>query len=325
MLAYATSHGQQPIPLSPDYVHLLNQADEFRSGSRLLRISGMWDLAWGFAVAMVAMVVLAVSASGRWGIGGPLPFWVGAGWAVAGMVLALLLVGSGLWLVLKPTPLAMIVDGCSLVLLAAGNGAWFAYDRMRGGAGVNKGGWLWIAVFAICLFSGIGRFVRYRKFRDAARTAPPKQTLLWLNDLRKNLRKIKPEQDVTRSTFRFDSTSAWPPVLCRGRMTPQMLMCLINNERVQFYRKSDFRIEPVAEKAGEPFVPPLDARKKVKAKITLGERTFNALMPYESLARLEGWQEPAPSTAMNVAAATVAAAAAPGSIPATPGGGSSAT
>jgi hypothetical protein len=197
------------------------------------------------------------------------------------------MLASGIWLVFFPTPGAMIVDGITLILIGGLGGAWFIFDLSRGHSPRK----IWVAVLLICALSGIGRFRRYRRFAQASRTAPPRETLKWLEELRKSLRKIKTEQDVTRSTFQFQSTGTWPPAICKGRMTPQMLMCLVNHEKVQFYRKPEFRIEPVLSGSGE-FIPPADSRTKVKAQITLGQRSFSAVIPYESLARLHDWQNP---------------------------------
>jgi len=282
MLAYSSARGTQPIPLDPQYVHLLNQAGEYYAGARLLKISGISDFIWGIPLILAGLLLTVIAAAH---IGPtPIPPWVGA----AVITLGALMFASGIWLVFFPTPGAMIVDGITLILLGALNGVWFAFDITRG----RHASKIWIALSVICVLSGIARFRRYKRFALASTIVPPRETLKWLDELRKSLRRIKPQQDSTRSTFAFQSTGTWPPVICKGRMMPQVLMCLVNSEKVQFYRKSEFRIEPLVS-AGQEFIAPADSHKKVKANITLGDRTFNAYIPYESLARLHDWQTPA--------------------------------
>src|SRR5262245_44458266 len=158
MLAYASARGTQPIPLLPEYAHLLNQADEFRSGARSLRISGFSDLFWGVPLTLGGLLLTVISLS-RVGPT-PLPIWIGA----SALTIGVILLATGTWLVFFPTPGAMIVDGISMVTLAALNGAWYMIDRLHG----KQPSWIWIGVFVICLFSGISRFRRYGKFAQAS-------------------------------------------------------------------------------------------------------------------------------------------------------------
>src|SRR5438067_336865 len=61
MLGYASTFGHQAIPLTAEYAHLLNQAAIYRSNTKLLRNSGMWDLIWGVPVTLFGLMFMGVS------------------------------------------------------------------------------------------------------------------------------------------------------------------------------------------------------------------------------------------------------------------------
>ena len=80
---------------------------------------------------------------------------------------------------------------------------------------------------------------------------------------------------------------------------------------MQFYRKSDFKIEPVTKTDGTSTVL-VKVGKKIKATITLNDRTFKAMVPAESLERLQAWQAPEEAPALLEQQSPSAAADHPG-------------
>src|SRR2546430_1821927 len=91
MLGYASAFGQQPIPLTAEYAHLLNQAAIYRSSTKLLRNSGVWDLVWGVPITLFGLLFMSA------GLMRAMPSSIAwAGYVL--LPLGLLLLGCGVWL-----------------------------------------------------------------------------------------------------------------------------------------------------------------------------------------------------------------------------------
>jgi hypothetical protein len=251
---------------TPENAHLLNKAADCHSAYRLLRTSGISDLVLGVMCLGLALLTLSLGSA-----------------SVVLLVIGGLLLVTGLWALLAPSPRAMLVDALAMFLFAAVNLFFLVLAYVRRDSGGRVRWWL-VLFFLLLLWGGVHRIRRHRRFREASEARPSPETLRWLDAVRARLKASKPEQVPTM--IRFDSINAMPPVMCKGELLPDLAVCLINNDQVRFVPKAQLRMEPADASA------PIVADKTTKARVVMEGREFNAFAPGESLLRYRAWAEP---------------------------------
>src|SRR3954454_20578237 len=121
-LTYVSPAGDAPLAPTAENAHLLQHAAVYYGSTRLLRSSGGWDLIWG------SMAVLAGTAAYLLPVGLPPQLRI---FPPVLMLIGAALLGTGVWLIVAPSPLAMIADGLSLILLALMDLAWWIASALH--------------------------------------------------------------------------------------------------------------------------------------------------------------------------------------------------
>jgi hypothetical protein len=253
--------GWDVLPPTPENAPALNDAAEYHSGHRLLRVSGISDIVLGGLCVGLAVLGYQLGVV-----------------SVLLTVFGVVLLVTGVWAVAAPSPRAMLVDGASMIILGGINLFLFAQNFLAGGLPR----WWWVAIAGFLILGGVHRFSRYRRFKDASRTVPSRATLGWIDALWRMLKAAKPDRDPTM--IRFDSLNAFPPVMCKAQLYPELAVCLVNKDRLRFVPRSQLRIEPV-----DPAAAVAPGGKALKARIVMADREFTGMVPADSLLRYRAW------------------------------------
>jgi signal transduction histidine kinase len=239
----------------------------------------MWDIIWGSMGLLAGLMLFLL----------PIAFPNIRVMMIVVSIVAAVLLASGIWLMAAPSPLAMLVDGVTLILLSLVNLGWWIHQVMQSRAAKaaatassatsDSPGYVWLLLFAFSLLGGISRFRRYSRFKAAAQTPPSRATLQWLHEMRRHLKRARVQ--TVPMFIRFES-SAIPPLAARVQLLPQLAVCLINGDRFSFVPEPELTIEPLA---------PIPPGKKGKAQIRMQGRQFNGMIHGDSFARYVAWKD----------------------------------
>jgi hypothetical protein len=218
MLQYASAP-QEALAPTAENAHLLQQNADHRSATRLLRNSGGWSIFWGALCLLIAMGTFRF---------GPFPMSV--------LAIGCGLLGVGLWLVVAPSPLGMLIDGIMLIGLSLLN-LIHSIDRgARPFGGYDSG--LYMPVFVITFVAGVFRIVRYRRFARVKFAAPTLATRKFLDEVYREMRLLTPARE--EAMIKVEGNE-FPFVVLKAQLADELAVCLLNT-RLLFVPKSDFTI-----------------------------------------------------------------------------------
>jgi hypothetical protein len=255
MLQYASAPQEALAPTAQN-AHLLQQNADHRSATRLLRNSGGWSIFWGTLCLLIALGIF------RFGFFSMSVLAIGCG-----------LLGVGLWLVVAPSPLGMLIDGIMLIGLSLLNLVTYVGRGHRPFATYDVG--LYLPLFVITFVAGVFRIVRYRRFARVKFAAPTPPTRKFLDEVYREMRLLTPARE--EAMIKIEGNE-FPPVVLKAQLADELAICLINT-RLLFVPKNDFTITMV--RAG---------KKKHKVKVAMPEKTIKGLLPLPLWDRYRAWK-----------------------------------
>jgi hypothetical protein len=197
--------------------------------------------------------------------------------------IGVLLAVEGLWLVIAPAPIGIIVDGVSLMLVGAWN-IWVTVMNMA--AGQHTATWGVIGVFQIIW--GIQAFGRYSRFSKMPREQPAPETLKRIDQIVGDITRTKIAQDPQAIEFKvkmFTATQPW-----KGRLRHNHAVFVgPGGKDIIFARANDV----VFNREGKVLIG-----KTIKAKFQIADRTFKGTISPVSFERYEGWKKAESGSAM---------------------------
>ncbi|HET6249620.1 MAG TPA: hypothetical protein VFE47_18170 [Tepidisphaeraceae bacterium] len=181
-LSYASLAGDQVPAATRENVHLLQHAADYEVCKHNLRRSGIGDMIWGLVCCATGAMLFRYSNLNS------LLIMLGLG-----------LVGVGFWITFHPSPIGMVVDGITLLVVAAWNLMVNAMDFI-GPRSAQAAGFGPVVAFAQ-IFWGIHRLQQYRRFATAVGMQPSQATLAWFRELSKATLKAKPKKELNSIEF----------------------------------------------------------------------------------------------------------------------------
>ncbi len=192
------------------------------------------------------------------------------------LLIGVLLTVEGVWFVISPTPIGIIIDGVSLMLV----GAWNVFiSIMNMAIGAGTGAFPIIGIFQIIW--GLQSFGRYSRFAQMPREIPSPSTIKRIDEIAKDILRTKPAKDPQIIEFRaqtfFGGNQPW-----KGRLRSNHAVFVgPGGKDVIFARTSEVKFTNDSRKAG----------KTVKVTIQIGDRNLKGTMPFESYQRYESWKQ----------------------------------
>lgn len=271
-LTYLTAGGDAPPPLTAANAHLLDQAAEYLAGMKTLRSSAMFDIVWGGLVLGLGLLMIGLFPS-RGPIYAPIrtaPLAI----ALAFIALGTMLVGTGAWTFLKPNVTTMLIDGVVMLFLFLITVGFIFFDYEAG----NHPEIVTAITPPLILFAAVSRLRSLRRFGQASRTPLTPATARWLRELQRGLSRAHLRDDPQLVTF---AANAFPPLMFKGRLLDDVAVCLLNNNRLRFLTRDQFRALVLSE-----------GPKWSKVRVTVDDRTLTARITPAELERLLLWQAP---------------------------------
>ena len=102
--------------------------------------------------------------------------------------LGIFLLVEGFWIIIRPRPSGMIIDGIALILIGIWNSLITLSSLSEGGEPDNF--WIVLGIFQIGW--GIQSIVQYGKYKDIAAFEPPRELMTQVSEIEKKIRKAKP-------------------------------------------------------------------------------------------------------------------------------------
>ena len=264
-LSYVSLAGDQIPAATRENAHLLQHAADYEVCVRNLRRSGIGDIIWGLICCAIGGLLFNVNI-----------FNIGL------ILLGLILIGVGWWITFRPSPIGLVVDGITLLLVAA----WNIMVNVLSVWGMRRGQTpaLGPVVAAAQIFWGIHRLQTYPKFATAVAMQPSAATLGWFRALAKATLKSKPKLDQT--ALEFNRRGWFVYERWKGRLLPEMAIFVM--------KAGSFGGRLDALLASQESVTILSRRKKFlqsRFKVTLrvNQRILKVVMPRPSVDKLEKW------------------------------------
>ena len=188
------------------------------------------------------------------------------------VLLGLGLLGEGIWILVQPTPVGMIVDGIALCLL----GLWNLFVTFMNASSGGKGpsGFAVLGVFQIIL--GIQSFRRYSRFAGAAGGTASAESIKRVDELVAGIEASS--EKAAPDIIEFNAKGvAW-----KGRLTGDLGVLVAQGEQdVVLARKAEVTITPQeAPGSGKTF----------KAAFQFGPHNLTGSLSLESYQRYERWK-----------------------------------
>jgi hypothetical protein len=271
-LSYISLAGDEVPQPNRENVQLLQHAADYQAHARNLRVSGAWDVVWGLIIAALAFPQFRMNP-----INGIL------------FLLAALLIGIGAWILIHPTPIGMIMDGATYLVLATWNLYVLVANSMLPGVHVTP-----ILPVLVCAQAawGVQRINRYRRFANAAAMQPSAPTIQWLAALSAQTLKAKPKRDA--EVIEFTRNELFHYMKCKGRLMKELAVFAMVRGSLGGWRDVQLACPDDVEivSSRKAFL-----QRKYRLRLRLGPRTMKVVMPETSLLKLQSWIAPASDTA----------------------------
>jgi hypothetical protein len=181
---YAAPAPAQDAPLHPVVVSAddepsdavfdeLKRVANYRQICKTLRASGTGSIVFGVIAIAVGVATIRINPNNT-----------------ILLVIGILLTVEGLWLVISPTPIGIIIDGVSLMLV----GSWNVFISIMNMA-IRAGTGAWPVVGIFQFIWGLQSFGRYSRFSQMPREIPGASTIKRIDQIAKDILRTKPAQE----------------------------------------------------------------------------------------------------------------------------------
>jgi uncharacterized membrane protein len=187
------------------------------------------------------------------------------------ILIGVFLLFEGIWLIVKPNPKGLVLDGFALCLVGAWNIAVTVLSFMFGGREVG----FWVVYGILQLYWGIKSFVGYYKFKKEYAQIPTQKDTQRLDEIISALVKINPSD--SERIIQFKSGKQW-----KGELSENMaVFASVKRNDVIFANRDEVVFVNHGKKT---------FGKNIDISIHVGERTLGGEMPPESCQRIESWK-----------------------------------
>jgi hypothetical protein len=244
-----------------DSIDELHQIAEYRRARKMLRTSG-----WGAIVFGIINVVIAV-------------YWLQFSPVNAILLLiALALLGVGIWEVVYPVAVAAIIDGIIVLTLALWNIFVTVINQAAGGPPQFHG-----IVFMVFMISwGVSRFVMYRRFAEGLQETPEPEAVQRLDKVVAKIKKLKSAEAGDIIGFRIAAKFMKPQQDFKGQLGENAAIFIDKNGHDVLVAHKDDVIIKVQGK--------VLLGKTLKASIRVAEHKLEGTISPESYQRYVDWK-----------------------------------
>jgi uncharacterized RDD family membrane protein YckC len=247
--------------MQPSDIDDLQKASNYRTLRKTLRAGSIGSIVFG-AIAFLAGVT-------------------GAGESIMDVLLTLLglfLLLEGLWIIITPTTVGLIVDGMALIAIGAWNISTTFYDISAEGSGHNIPGFVILGLWQIIW--GLRRFGRYQHFASLPMVKPSYQVLKWMDDTVRKICKVGTAE--VEDVIAFQVTVAKKQQSWRGMLSGDTAIFVEGRgDHVLFARKDDVSFL----RQGEIGIGSL-----ASASFQIGKQTWTGIISPEYLDKYEAWK-----------------------------------
>jgi hypothetical protein len=240
----------------------MQKASNYRAVRKTLRRSGIGGLIWG---------LIALGLGGAMLRQNPINALL--------LLLGVALLVEGLWLLIRPMPVGMIVDGVLLILFGVWNIFVTVHNAILAGPGGNGGG-PWGAVAVVQIAMGVYSFVRYARVKREGMIEPTAEVMGRLDRIAKDLQeaKVGEDPDLVEFTVKgFNGDQAW-----KCRFVGAYAICLsAKTYEIFFVQPGHFALRSTGK---------VMLSKRLKFEGRMRARVIKGTMTAEGLGRFETWK-----------------------------------
>jgi hypothetical protein len=142
------------------------------------------------------------------------------------------LLGTGLWNLIKPQPAGIVIDGITLLLVGALN----IFTAFQG-----AGAAMWVKLGIFQLIWGVQGIMRYQRFRGALAFVPQETEVRQLDEVAQSLQKarVKDSPDVIEFMTAGFQAKRW-----RGRLDESVAVLMVQGtSEITIANKNEFEVE----------------------------------------------------------------------------------
>ena len=246
--------------MSPELLDELQRVANYRQMHKRLRNSGIGSVLFGLWALYI-------------GINGLRYTSINAILVAIGVFLLV----EGLWLIIKPAPIGVILDGAALLLV----GVWNIGIQILNAVVFHVHSGFWPIIGIIQIAWGIQALKRYPRFSKMPRVDPSPDILKRIDVIAKGVQKSKMSSDAEVIDFQIVTFLGRQP--WKGRLRTGF---------AAFVGPSHFEVL-FARPADVEFAPERKAilGKSMTGQLRIADRTFKATFPSQSLQRYQAWQQ----------------------------------
>jgi hypothetical protein len=254
--------GYKSIPMDDrDSIDELHQIAEYRRARKMLRATG-----WGAAIFGIINIAIAV----YWLQFSPINVLL--------LLIAVALLGVGIWEIAYPVAVAAILDGMIAITLGLWNIFVTILNQAAGGPPQFHG--ILFTVFAISW--GVSRFVMYRRFAEGLRETPEPEALKRLEKVVEKIKKLKSAEASDIIGFRVTQQFMKPQQDFKGQLGENAAIFVDKRGHDILVAHKDDVIIKVKGK--------VLLGKTLKASFRVGEHKLEGTISPESYQRYVDWK-----------------------------------
>ena len=245
--------------MSPELLDELQRVANYRQMRKRLRASGIGSIFFGVIAIAIGVNMLRYSAALN----------------LILVAIGVFLLTEGLWLIIRPSPIGVILDGAALMLV----GTWNIAVQILNAAAGHHGNGVWPVIGILQIIWGAQAFVRYRRFAKMPRKKPSPEVIKRIDKIAKDIGKSKMANDpelVELQTSNFFGKQIW-----KGRLRASFAaFVVVGHNEVIFARPKDVAL---SEERKARF------GKSISCTLRIADRTVKATLSPEAVKRFQEW------------------------------------
>ena len=244
--------------MSPELLDELQRVANYRQMRKRLRASGIGSIFFGVIAIAIGVNMLRYSALN-----------------LILVAIGVFLLTEGLWLIIRPSPIGVILDGAALMLV----GTWNIAVQILNAAAGHHGNGVWPVIGILQIIWGRASLRPLPAFRENAAEKPSPEVIKRIDKIAKDIGKSKMANDpelVELQTSNFFGKQIW-----KGRLRASFAaFVVVGHNEVIFARPKDVAL---SEERKARF------RKSISCTLRIADRTVKATLSPEAVKRFQEW------------------------------------